>query len=566
LFDNLTISRWVRDEKVMRQILEDKGYIVISQTANYDPDIQNAQIAALVAQGAKAILIVAADTTDVAPAVNAAAQAGVKVISYDRLVRSAQLAAYLSFSSIEVGRQQAAGVLTAVDIDGGAWTITNPLQLVKLGGSPTDNSAKMFRKGQDQILQPYIDQGIIEVVADRWVDNWNPATAQIIMENILTTTQNNVQAVVASNDGTALGALQALQAHGLAGIVPISGQDATADGCNSIVKDQLTVSILKDYRYLAPHAAEIIDKLLTGQHDPNLKPYTMAELTNGLYVTGTVLVDFLPVTPVIKDTVYDLVVRSGFQPYDQVYLDIPPAQLPPRPATTVTGIYPTAGPETGGTVVTIMGLGYTSGLTVSIGSALATQITVADANTVIATTGVHPSGLADVAVFKSAAAHAVLTNGYTYLAVITTTVLPGVGSVLTTTANLTTSIEIPGAAVVTPTTVLYAAAITPTGPAGFAFAGHAFNLSAYQSGLLVPAFVFSQPVTVTLYYLDANVVGLNEPALTLDYWTGSAWVDAACGLYDRHPDENWLSVPICHLSEFALFGAPYRVFLPMVRR
>jgi D-xylose transport system substrate-binding protein len=565
-FNNLTLGRWVRDEKVIRQILEDKGYIVISQTANNDSIVQSAQINALVAQGAKAILIVAADTTAIAPTVDAAAQAGVKVISYDRLVRSDQLAAYLSFGGIEVGRQQALGVLQAVNIDGGMWTTTNALKLVKLGGSPTDNSAKIFRQGQDQILQPYIDQGLIDVVADRWVDNWDPANAQIIMENILTTTQNNVQAVVASNDGTALGALQALQAHGLAGMVPISGQDATATGCNSLVKGQLTVSVFKDYRNLAPHAADVIDKLLNGQPVPNFKPYSMAELTNGLYVTGTVMVDFLPAVPVTKDNVYALVVRSGFQAYDDVYLGIPPAQLPPRPMTTVTGVYPATGLETGGTVVTIMGLGYTSGLTVSIGSTLAAQITVADANTVIATTGAHQPGLADVAVYNPNAAHAVLPNGYTYLAVFTTTVTPGVGTVLTTTSGLTTSIEIPGGAVVSPTTVLYAEAITPTGPVGFSFAGQAFDISAYQSGLLVPHFVFAQPVTVALHYRDTDVVGLNESALTLDYWTGSVWADAACGLYDRHLEENWLSVPICHLSEFALFGAPYHVFLPLVRR
>jgi hypothetical protein len=110
------------------------------------------------------------------------------------------------------------------------------------------------------------------------------------------------------------------------------------------------------------------------------------------------------------------------------------------------------------------------------------------------------------------------------------------------------------------------ATMTPTSPAGFAFAGHAFTLNAYQNGLLASGFVFSQAVTVTIYYANTDLVGFNESTLILDYWNGSTWADAACGSYDRHPDENWLSVPICHLSQFALFGVPFHTFLPLIRR
>ena len=108
-----------------------------------------------------------------------------------------------------------------------------------------------------EIIQPLVDKGQIKIVADQWVENWSPANATKIMENILTAQQNKVDAIVASNDGTALGALQAMNAQGLAGVVPISGQDATADGCNSIVKGELTVSILKDVRDLAPLAVQL---------------------------------------------------------------------------------------------------------------------------------------------------------------------------------------------------------------------------------------------------------------------------------------------------------------------
>jgi ABC-type xylose transport system substrate-binding protein len=137
--------------------------------------------------------------------------------------------------------------------------------------------------------------------------------------------------VIASNDGTALGELQAMKAQGLAGKVPISGQDATADGCNSIVKGEQTVSVYKDIRLLSPLAVKLVDEFLKGQTDPDLKQYTMAELTNDKTKTGNVTALFLPVVQVTKDNVYDLIVKSGFQSYDDVYRDIPEDQRPPRP-------------------------------------------------------------------------------------------------------------------------------------------------------------------------------------------------------------------------------------------
>jgi D-xylose transport system substrate-binding protein len=121
-----------------------------------------------------------------------------------------------------------------------------------------------------------------------------------------------------------------MKAQGLAGVVPISGQDATADGCNSIVRGELTVSILKDIRDLSPLAVDIIDKLLKGE-DAGLTMYTMAELTNDPSLEGSVPCSFLPVYQVNKDNVYDLVVKSEFQPYDDVYRDIPEDQRPPKP-------------------------------------------------------------------------------------------------------------------------------------------------------------------------------------------------------------------------------------------
>jgi parallel beta-helix repeat protein len=136
--------------------------------------------------------------------------------------------------------------------------------------------------------------------------------------------------------------------------------------------------------------------------------------------------------------------------------------------------------------------------------------------------------------------------------------------IYTDTQGLPTAIQVPAGAVTEPTTLVYTPVEAATAPSGFAFAGHAFDLDAYQGEVLQPGLTFSAPVTVTLHYAGTDVAGLDENALVLEYWNGSAWVDAACGDYDRHPDENWLSAPICHLSRFALFGKEYTVYLPLV--
>jgi len=334
-FSDFATERWPNEAKLMTSLLEAKGYEVITQQANQDPKLQNDQIENMITQGVKAVIVVAQDGDAAATAVKDAADAGVKVIAYDRLIKSPAIAAYLSFNNVEVGRQQGLGVLKALGITDmnstGKWTKDNPVKLVKLGGAKTDNNAILFRQGQDEAIKPYVDAGIIKVVADQWVDKWDRANALKLMENILTENNNAVDAVIASNDGTALGALEAMKAQKLAGVVPISGQDATAEGCNSIVKGELTVTIFKDIRNLSPLAVDLTDKLLQGQTIPELKKYTMAELTNDPSKTGDVMADFLPVQQFTKDNVYDLIVKSGFQTYDDVYRDIPDAQRPPRP-------------------------------------------------------------------------------------------------------------------------------------------------------------------------------------------------------------------------------------------
>jgi D-xylose transport system substrate-binding protein len=275
----------------------------------------------MVLQGVDVIIIIAEDGAAAASAVDSAAAEGIPCIAYDRLIKSGNLASYISFDNTEVGRAQARGVTNAV----------NKGKFVLLGGSPTDNNAVLVRNGQMEVLKPFLDSGDIEIVADQWVENWSPAKATTIMENILTAQENDIDAVVASNDGTALGALQAMKAQGLAGKVPISGQDATEAGCKSIVEGELTVTVYKDVRLLTPMAIEMAVTLAKGEAIEGLKDFTLAELTLDDSLEGIVPCKFLEVVQVTKDNVYEEIILSGFQSYDVVYKDIPEDQRPPKP-------------------------------------------------------------------------------------------------------------------------------------------------------------------------------------------------------------------------------------------
>lgn len=330
-FSDFATERWKNEEVLMRKLLEDKGYEVISREANHDIAVQNIQIDSMVSQGVKALVVVAEDGGAIVTSVDKATVAGVKVIAYDRLIKTSSIAAYLSFDNVEVGRQQALGVMKAVG--GDTWDVTakGKMRVIQLAGSATDNNVTLYTKGQTEVLQPYVDKGIIEIIAKKFVENWDSTNAFKLMESLLIAANNKVDAVVASNDGTALAALEAMKIQGLAGKVPISGQDATAKGCNSIVKGELTVSILKDIRNLSPLAIDVLDKLLKGQAVDGMKNFSLAVLTTDPSKVGEVSCVFLPIQQIDKTNVYEKVVKTGFQNYDDVYAGIPYSLRPLRP-------------------------------------------------------------------------------------------------------------------------------------------------------------------------------------------------------------------------------------------
>jgi D-xylose transport system substrate-binding protein len=254
-WSNFQEERWKTDEAAIRAALEAAGATYVSADAQSSSAKQLSDVESLIAQGVDALIILAQDSAAIGPAIEAAANEGIPVVAYDRLIEDSR-AFYLTFDNVEVGRMQARAVLEQAPTG----------NYVMIKGSPTDPNADFLRGGQQEILQEAIDSGAITIVAEAYTDGWLPANAQRNMEQILTANDNAVDAVVASNDGTAGGVVAALTAQGLEGI-PVSGQDGDHAALNRVALGTQTVSVWKDARDLGRAAGEIAVALASNDGD-----------------------------------------------------------------------------------------------------------------------------------------------------------------------------------------------------------------------------------------------------------------------------------------------------------
>lgn len=252
-WSNFQEERWKTDEAAIKAALEAAGNTYISADAQSSAAKQLTDVEALISQGADALIILAQDASAIGPAVEKAVAEGIPVVGYDRLIENPD-AFYLTFDNKEVGRLQARAVFEAQP-EG---------NYVFIKGNGADPNADFLFAGQMEVLKEAIDSGKIKNVGEAYTDGWLPANAQRNMEQILTTNNNKVDAVVASNDGTAGGAIAALEAQGLAGSVPVSGQDGDQAALNRIAQGKQTVSVWKDARELGKNAASIANQLAGG--------------------------------------------------------------------------------------------------------------------------------------------------------------------------------------------------------------------------------------------------------------------------------------------------------------
>jgi len=308
--DNLRLERWQHDRDIFVERAEELGAEVLVQSANGDDMVQMSQAENLITQGIDVLVVVPHNGQVMGSIVREAHANDVPVLAYDRMLMDSKVDYYLSFDNVRVGELQAE-FLVERKPEG---------KYFLLGGSPTDNNAKLFRQGQMNVLQLYIDEGKIEVVGDQWAKDWLPQEALSIIENALTANNNEIDVIVASNDSTAGGAIQALEEQGLAGEVLVSGQDADLAACQRIVEGTQTMTIYKPIQDLATRGAEVAVKMAKGE-----EVETNGAINNGEYDVPSIL---LTPIQVHKGNMVETVIEDGFHEMEEVYKNVPKSEWP----------------------------------------------------------------------------------------------------------------------------------------------------------------------------------------------------------------------------------------------
>ena len=227
-----------------------------------------------------------------------AKKAGIKVISYDRLIKSPDVDMYISFDNERVGMMQGEALMKALP-KGNVYVMS---------GDPGDNNAKLFKAGAMKAMKANIDKGDIKILGEQAVQDWLPANALKIAENVLTQFNNKIDGFLAPNDGTAGGIIQALAGQKLAGKVPVTGQDAELAACKRIIAGTQTMSVYKSLKSIATESAKVAVDLVKGQ--------TPTQKTTEVDGVKSILLD--PV--VLTKANMDLLVKENFYTKEQLGL------------------------------------------------------------------------------------------------------------------------------------------------------------------------------------------------------------------------------------------------------
>jgi putative multiple sugar transport system substrate-binding protein len=327
-----TSERWIADGNAVKEGLEKAGYKVDLQFANDDIPTQTQQIDAMITAGAKLLIIAAIDGTALMSQLESAASKGIKVISYDRLIRDSEnVDFYVSFDNYKVGVAQATALLYGLgvtDRDGKATGSADKGQKIELfAGSLDDNNAHFFFNGAIDTLKPFMDDGTLvvgsgqtsieQVATLRWLQE----TAQKRMEDLLTSTYGgkgtDLKGVLSPYDGISRGIITALQGVGMGpsiekGLPVVTGQDAEIASVELIADGVQQSTIFKDTRKLAAQAVTAAQAFMSGQTPEanNTKDYD-----NGKKIVPSYL---LEVDTVFADNIQALLVDSGYWTAEEV--------------------------------------------------------------------------------------------------------------------------------------------------------------------------------------------------------------------------------------------------------
>ena len=294
--DDLSVERWARDRDYFVAAAKELGAEVSVQSADGDSAKQVAQIENLISKKVDVLVIVPKDQSTLTNALKEAKKAGIKVVSYDRLIKSPDVDIYISFDNERVGTMQGEALIKALPKG----------NIYVMSGDPGDNNAKLFKAGAMKAMEPSIKNGDIKVLGEQAVKDWLPQNALKIAENVLTQFNNDIQGFLAPNDGTAGGIIQALAGQKLAGKVVVTGQDADLSACKRVLDGTQTMTVYKSLQKIASEAAKISVSLVKGEK----LDYKTVKVDN----VESVLLD--PI--VITKANMDLLVKDGFFTKEQL--------------------------------------------------------------------------------------------------------------------------------------------------------------------------------------------------------------------------------------------------------
>lgn len=310
---DLRLERWKRDMDYMVARAKELGANVYAVSADGDEQKQIADIENMLTKGIDVLITIPTNSKTLAPAVEASHADNVKVVAYDRIIENSDLDYYITFDMLGVGKLQAQYLLDRMPK--GRYFL--------LAGPKTDNNALLFREGQMMVLQPYIDKGDVVVVGDQWAEGWLSENAMQLTEDVLTANNNQIDAILASNDSTANGAVQALMEQDLAGKVLITGQDADLAACQRIVAGTQTMSVYKPLPKLAAAAIDLAFNIVQGKTIEANATYN-----NGQKDVPSINLDIIAVD---QSNILETVIADGFHSFEDVYKNVPVDQRPEWP-------------------------------------------------------------------------------------------------------------------------------------------------------------------------------------------------------------------------------------------
>lgn len=306
--DSLKEPIWKKNKEIFINKAKELGAEVRVKQANSDDRLQLSQIDQLISEGVNVLVVAPHDGEVTAEAAEKAHKAGIKIIAYDRLIKNSDIDLYVSIDNVKVGELQAEELLKNVKSGNVAY----------VGGSPTDNNAALFRDGAMKILK---DNKDINIVMDKYSADWKAEEAYNNVLELLTT-NSNIQGIVCANDGTASGAIAALEKFSLAGKVPVTGLDSELSACQRIVEGKQLMTIYKPTNEISSKAAELAVKMAKGEQIE-----TNNKIFNGKVDVPSYFVDPVVVT---KENMMDTIIKDDFHSFDDVYKNVPEDQRPKR--------------------------------------------------------------------------------------------------------------------------------------------------------------------------------------------------------------------------------------------